>query len=179
MSKAASRVLRSDRAPVVSGGHGEHFAYALSILGHTLGAKAIGVNVTRVPPGKAGFPLHHHRANEEHFFILSGRGTLRIGADTTPVQVHDYIFNPPGDASEAHQLINTGDEDLVYLAFSTTQVPEIVGYPDSGKTGVRIDAGTTAASRFLIRNDGPRAEYYDGEDGAPVAAILGRERGAG
>jgi uncharacterized cupin superfamily protein len=177
MGKAASRVLRADKAPVVSGRHGDHFEYALSILGHTLGAKSIGVNVTRVPPGKAAFPLHHHRANEEHFFVLGGRGTLRIGADATPVQAHDYIFNPAGDASEAHQLINTGDEDLVYLAFSTTQVPEVVGYPDSGKTGVRVDAGKDPASRILIRDDGPRAEYYDGEDGLAVATIVRRERG--
>lgn len=177
MSDAASRVLRTDKAPVVAGRQGEYFEYALSILGQTLGAKAIGVNVTRVPPGKAAFPLHHHRANEEHFFVLSGRGTLRVGADTTPVQAHDYIFNPPGDAGEAHQLVNTGDDDLVYLAFSTTQMPEVVGYPDSGKTGVRINSGTEPASRFLVRDDGPRAQYYDGEDGAPVAAIIRRERG--
>lgn len=177
MSKAATRILRSGSAPVLAGAHGDHFEYSLSILGHTLGARAIGVNVTRVPPGKAAFPLHHHRANEEHFFVLSGRGVLRIGADTAPIQAHDYIFNPPGDATEAHQLVNTGDEDLVYLAFSTVQVPEVVGYPDSGKTGVRIATGSDPGSRFLIRDDGPRAEYYDGEDGAPVADILARGRG--
>jgi len=179
MSNAARRILRSAAAPVLSGRQGDYFEYSLSMLGQTLGAKAIGVNVTRVPPGKAAFPLHHHRANEEHFFVLSGRGTLRVGSDTTPVQAHDYVFNPPGDAGEAHQFVNTGDEDLVYLAFSTMQVPEIVGYPDSGKTGVRITAGTDPASRFLVRDDGPRAEYYDGEDGTPVAAIVRRERGEG
>lgn len=179
MSKAASRVLRSSTAPVVSGRQGDRFEYALSILGQTLGAKSIGVNVTRVPPGKAAFPLHHHRANEEHFFVLSGQGLLRVGDDTTPVQAHDYVFNPPGDASEAHQFINTGDEDLVYLAFSTVQVPEIVGYPDSAKTGVRIAASSEPGSRFLIRDDVPRAEYYDGEDGSKVAAILARERSRG
>ena len=177
MSNAAKRILRSAAAPVLSGRQGDHFEYSLSMLGQTLGAKAIGVNVTRVPPGKAAFPLHHHRANEEHFFVLSGRGVLRVGADTAPVQADDYIFNPPGDATEAHQLINTGDEDLVYLAFSTVQVPEVVGYPDSGKTGVRIAAGSDPGSRFLIRDDVPRAEYYDGEDGATVAAIVQRERG--
>jgi uncharacterized cupin superfamily protein len=177
MNKAATRVLQGTAAPVVSGRHGDFFEYSLSILGQTLGAKAIGVNLTRVPPGKAAFPLHHHRANEEHFFVLSGSGVLRVGADTTAVRAHDYIFNPPGDAAEAHQLVNTGDEDLVYLAFSTMQVPEVVGYPDSNKTGVRVTTGSEPGSRFLIRDDGPRAGYYDGEDGANVAGILERERG--
>lgn len=179
MGKADSRVLRAAKAPILSGRHGDHFEYALSILGHTLGARAIGVNLTRVPPGKAAFPLHHHRANEEHFFVLSGKGVLRMGTETVAVEPHDYIFNPPGDATEAHQLINTGDEDLVYLAFSTTQMPEIIGYPDSGKTGVRIAAGSDPSSRFLVRDDGPRAEYYDGEDGAAVTEIVRRERGSG
>ena len=171
-SRNKSPVLALADAPTVSGGHGEHFAYSMTMLAGTLGARSIGANVTRVPPGKAGFPLHHHRANEEHFFILSGKGVLRVGAETYAVKPHDYVFNPPGDASEAHQLVNTGDEDLVYLAFSTTNLPEIVGYPDSGKTGFRIAATQAPGARFLIRDDAPRAEYYDGEDGRVVGEIV-------
>ena len=132
-----------------------------------------------MPPGKAAFPLHHHRANEEHFFVLSGRGVLRVGAETVAVEPHDYIFNPPGDAAEAHQLINTGDADLVYLAFSTAQMPEVVGYPDSGRP-----ASGSLAAQIRLRDSwsgttAPRAEYYDGEDGAVVAGIVRRERGTG
>jgi len=51
----------------------------MAMLGDAAGAESIGANVTRVPPGKATFALHHHPANEEHFFILSGTGVLRVG----------------------------------------------------------------------------------------------------
>ena len=70
-------------APVYSGSSGDWFQYSLHALAAPLGARTIGANVTRVPPGKAAFPLHHHHANEEHFFILSGTG-VRIAAAMEP-----------------------------------------------------------------------------------------------
>lgn len=169
-------VLKLADAPTLEGGHGEHFAYTIAVLSRTLGASAIGVNVTRVPAGKAAFPLHHHHANEEHFFILAGRGTLRVGDRTYAVGPNDYVFNPPGDAEHAHQFVNTGNDDLVYLAISTNQVPEVVGYPDSRKTGIRISAANDPGARFLVHDDGPRAQYYDGEDGRTIAALLSAAR---
>jgi uncharacterized cupin superfamily protein len=86
------------------------------------------------------------------------------------------VFHPPGDASVAHQLINTGDEDLVYLGFSTMLLPEVVGYPDSGKTGVRTSYGDDPSARFLIRDDAPRLAYWNGEDGQQVAHVVSRRR---
>lgn len=171
-------VINVSDAKVHSGASGEHFAYTMSELARAVGGRAIGANLTRVPAGKAAFPLHHHRANEEHFFILSGAGVLRVGAETWPVKPHDYIVNLPGGADLAHQLINTGSEDLVYLAISTSQLPEVVGYPDSGKTGVRIAADMTPESRFLV-SDAARNSvgYWDGEDGARVRAIVDEARG--
>jgi uncharacterized cupin superfamily protein len=164
-------------APLRSDSSGERFAYTMSELAGPLGAKSIGANVTRVPPGKAAFPFHHHHANEEHFFILSGAGVLRLGSETFDVSQHDYIVNLPGGAGHAHQLINTGTEDLVYLAISTLVVPEVVGYPDSGKTGVRTANRRDAAARFLV-DDAARnsVTYWQGEDGARVAEILARRR---
>ena len=166
-------ILNLADAPVHSGGHGEHFQYSMSALAGELGARSIGANVTRVPPGKAAFPFHHHHANEEHFFILSGTGLLRVGSRTFPVRPQDYIVDLPGGADRAHQLINTGTDDLVYLAISTMTVPEVVGYPDSGKTGVRIAQGQDPAARFLVNDTGKgTVGYWDGEDGREIAAQL-------
>jgi uncharacterized cupin superfamily protein len=163
---------------VESGSHGDHFQYSVRPLAEAIGGKAIGANVTTVPPGKAAFPLHHHRANEEHFFILSGTGVLRVGRDTYPVRAHDYIVNLPGSADLAHQLINTGTEEMTYLAISTTSLPEVVGYPDSGKTGVRIAFTADADARFLVEDASkPRLDYWEGEDGESVAAIVHGARG--
>ena len=162
-------------APTHSGESGEHFAYSMTELAGPLGARSIGANVTRVPPGKAAFPFHHHFGNEEHFFVLSGSGVLRLGAATHAVKSSDYIVNLPGGADRAHQLINTGSQDLVYLAISTQVLPEVVRYADSGKTGVRTAWGQDAAARFLIADPAKNSvDYWEGEDGRQVAAIVAR-----
>jgi uncharacterized cupin superfamily protein len=173
-------ILNVSEAPAITGSSGERFEYSMRSLAHPLGARAIGANVTTVPPGKAGFPIHHHRANEEHFLVLSGTGVLRVGETTYPVRAHDYIVNLPGDAGLAHQLINTGAEDLVYLAISTTVLPEVVGYPDSGKTGVRAAEGPELGTRFLILDSTKNTvAYWDGEDGARVAEVISHTAGTG
>ncbi|UFP93237.1 cupin domain-containing protein [Gloeobacter morelensis] len=169
-------ILNVADAPIRELESGEHFACRLAQLAHPLGAKSIGANVTRVPPGKAAFPFHHHYANEEHFFILSGSGTLRVGSQTYPVGPHDYIFTPPGGPETAHQLVNTGHADLVYLAISTLQLPEVAGYPDSGKTGIRVTydapSGSAGNGRFLIADTSKdEVSYWDGEDGRAIAQM--------
>lgn len=168
-------VINVAEAPTQSGGSGAHFGYSMTQLASALGARSIGANITRVPPGKAAFPFHHHYGNEEHFFVLSGSGVLRLGPETYEVKPNDYIVNLPGGPEQAHQLINTGAEDLVYLAISTQALPEVVGYPDSGKTGVRTAWSNDAAARFLVPDAARNSlEYWQGEDGARVASILAR-----
>jgi uncharacterized cupin superfamily protein len=92
--------------------NGDFFDVKMAPLAELIGGKKIGANVTTVPPGKAAFPLHHHYANEEHFFILRGNGVLRFGSESYPVKPGDYIVAPGGGPEHAHQLINTGSEDL-------------------------------------------------------------------
>lgn len=91
-------------APTSFDASGERFGYSMTDLARRLGARAIGANITCVPPGKAAFPMHHHFANEEHFFVLSGSGVLRLGSETYPVNANDYIVNLPGGPERAHQL---------------------------------------------------------------------------
>ena len=82
-------------------------------------------------------------------------------------------MHPPGGPEAAHQLVNTGTEDLVYLAISTLQLPDVVGYPDSGKTGVRTGTGPEPGARFIVHDEARgRAGYWDGEDGGRVTEIL-------
>jgi uncharacterized cupin superfamily protein len=152
---------------------GGSFAYSMTELASELGARAIGANITRVPPGKAAFPFHNHYANEEHFFVLGGSGVLRHGEELHAVAKNDYIVNLPGGTECAHQLINTGGEDLVYLAISTNVIPEVCGYPDSGKTGVRTAVYGEADSRFLICDASKGSvSYWEREDGRRVAQIV-------
>jgi uncharacterized cupin superfamily protein len=158
-----------------TGGSGDFFAYSMTELAGDLGANTIGANVTRVPPGKAAFPFHHHYANEEHFFVLSGSGMLRYGDDSYKVAQHDYIVNLPGGPESAHQLINTGLEDLVYLAISTQVIPDVCGYPDSGKTSVRTASYEQANSRFLLPDScKDTIDYWELEDGRRVGEIVAK-----
>jgi uncharacterized cupin superfamily protein len=170
-----SPVINLSRGTQRSGGSGDFFAYSMTELAVDLGASTIGANVTRVPPGKAAFPFHHHYANEEHFFVLSGSGVLRNGDDTYQVSQHDYIVNLPGGPERAHQLINTGVEDLVYLAISTQVIPDVCGYPDSGKTSVRTASYEQANSRFLLPDSSKdTVDYWELEDGRRVAEIVAK-----
>jgi uncharacterized cupin superfamily protein len=168
-------ILNIDDAVPTEHGHGAAFAARIAPLASPLGARSMGANLTVVPPGKAAWPYHHHHANEEHFFVVRGTGTLRFGSETFPVRAGDYIVTPAGGPELAHQLINTGADDLAYLALSTRLAPEIVGYPDSGKVGAR--AAPTAdggpGQRFLISvADLERLDYWEGEDGAAVRALV-------
>jgi uncharacterized cupin superfamily protein len=172
-AKMAKPLINVDEATTHHGASGDLFGYSMTELAGALGAKTIGANITRVPPGKAAFPFHHHHANEEHFFVLSGSGVLRHGAETHAVRKNDYVVHLAGGPESAHQLINTGAEDLVYLAISTNAVPDVVGYPDSSKTGVRTAAFGEEDSRFLL-SDGNKntVSYWEREDGKRVAQIL-------
>lgn len=135
-------------------------------IGQNIGAQKLGYNVTELAPGKAAFPAHNHRVNEEMFFILEGEGQVRIGAQTWLVKQGDFIACPPGGPETAHQIYNASNATLRYLAVSTMMTPEIADYPDSGKTGfyhMRTDAdGRPAPYRHIMR-DGQAAPYWDGE----------------
>lgn len=135
-------------------------------IGRRIGAQKLGYNLTAVPPGKRAFPFHNHRANEEMFFVLEGEGEVRIGSETFPIRKGDVIAHPPGGPETAHQIVNTSNAELRYLAVSTRISPEICEYPDSGKFGVYAEypsvEGKPAGFRFLNRA-AASINYYDGE----------------
>jgi len=131
-----------------------------------IGAQKLGYNLTAVPPGKRAFPLHNHRVNEEMFFFLEGAGEVRIGSERHPVRKGDVLACPPGGPETAHQIINTGDTELKYLAVSTLIYPEICDYPDSGKFLVaenqRGADGSVQGFRHVGRVESA-VDYWDGE----------------
>ncbi|HXH71201.1 MAG TPA: hypothetical protein VNI58_00080 [Mariprofundaceae bacterium] len=74
---------------------------------------------------------------------------------------------PPGDARTAHQIINTGNTELKYLAVSTKMSPEIAEYPDSGKFGILADypadeSGKPQRFMFIGRAE-QSGDYWEGE----------------
>ena len=52
---------------------------------------------------------HAHDDMEEVYFILSGKGTMKIGDDEFPIQAGDAFYVPFG---EYHVTYNTGNQPL-------------------------------------------------------------------
>jgi uncharacterized cupin superfamily protein len=150
-----------------SGEAAGRFDASMGQVGSRLGAQKLGYNLTAVPPGKAAFPFHCHRVNEEMFFVLQGTGEVRLGGERHPIRAGDVIACPPGGPESAHQIINTGSEELRYLAVSSKLYPEVCEYPDSGKFGLLAtypaDAdGKPQEFRFIGR-PGEQVGYWEGE----------------
>jgi uncharacterized cupin superfamily protein len=142
-------------------------------VGWAVGAAKLGYSVFTVPPGKAAFPFHAHHANEEMVYIFEGEGSLRIGAEETPVAAGMFIAFPPG-GDQPHQLVNTGARELKYLCASTMEFPDITEYPDANKVGaLTCPPGGTTLRAFYRRADD--VNYYEGEDGGAVKRIAGKK----
>lgn len=142
------------------------FASARRQLGRPAGGRGLGCSHMEVPPGAAAWPYHWHAGNEEAIYVLQGRGTLRRGDGRFPIAAGDYVALPPGP-EHAHQLINDGEESLVYLCLSTQREPDIGVYPDSGKVGLFVGSapGGPKEERSLhcfLRADA-EVDYWDGE----------------
>lgn len=136
-------------------------------VAQALGLGDLGISVTVVEPGKRAFPYHNHLAVDEAFVILSGQGVYRFGGQEYPVRPGDICAAPRGGQDRAHQLINTGTEELKYLGLSTRSDPDVVEYPDSAKFAVTaIAPGKNWLSAHLRqvhrREDG--LDYWDGEE---------------
>lgn len=73
--------------------------------------RAMSLAEATLPPGGATV-LHYHVQAEEIYFILSGSGSMRVGAETQQIGPGDAIAIPRG---VLHQLVNTGAEPLRLL----------------------------------------------------------------
>jgi uncharacterized cupin superfamily protein len=159
-------ILNLDEITLTAWGHGDRFSAQLGAIGSRIGAKKLGCRLVELPPGKAGWPFHCHHANEELFVILSGSGSVRYGEQVYPLRAGDILSAPAG-RSHAHQISNTSDQLLRYLAISTMQDPDITEYPDSNKLG--IFAGSppggdpTLRSLALFVSTSAAVDYWERE----------------
>ncbi|MEX0590704.1 MAG: cupin domain-containing protein [Xanthobacteraceae bacterium] len=153
--------------PLMDWGNGDKFAAKFCYVGPIVGAKQLGCMLTIVPPGKIAFPYHAHHANEEMFVILAGSGEYRFGGKTYPIRAGDVLAAPAGGPEVAHQIVNTGSEEMRYLGISTMKYPDAVDYPDSGKFAVwSLPDPSGARNKMGLRFIGRRemaVKYWDGE----------------
>lgn len=159
-----SELDRMDFAP-----HGqEHEKFGASIASITGSEEGFGLGAmhVRVPPGKRAFPFHNHLAQAEMFIILAGSGIYRLGDAEHAVEAGDVCLAPKGGPDTAHQLINTGDEDLVYIGLSTMNDPDVVEYPDSGKFAAMAVWPGPSFFKAHLRHVGKaedNRDYWEGE----------------
>ena len=157
------RIVNFADAKRPGSGHGEAFKATTARIGADLGAEQIGCTLVELEPGKRAWPYHLHYAEEEMFVILEGEGTLRYDGERHPLKQGDVIFTPTGPGT-AHQIINTSDAPLRYLAISSMAKAEVAEYPDSGKIG----AYSRNEDGFVILVPmSAGVDYFDGEDGDP------------
>ncbi len=159
-------VVNIGDVPLVERVHGERFAVRMAALAPLIGARRIGCRVCEVPPGKSAWPFHNHHLNEELFVILEGEGTYRFGEARHSVRAGDVLGAPTGGPETAHQIVNTSDAVLRYLAISTMEQPEVAEYPDSGKVGVIAGSPPGAQGEralFSFYRAGDDVDYWDGE----------------
>jgi mannose-6-phosphate isomerase-like protein (cupin superfamily) len=65
----------------------------------------------RVAPGNS-VSMHVHTGKAEHWVIVTGEGTVRVGEQSFAVKAGDVVHTPP---TIPHGLTATGDEPLVFL----------------------------------------------------------------
>ena len=82
-----------------------------TIAGHTQGLSSMEVWHQVMAPG-AETPIHRH-ACEEVILILSGSGRVIFEGESSDFQSDSTVIVPP---DVVHQLVNTGDGDLVLVA---------------------------------------------------------------
>jgi uncharacterized cupin superfamily protein len=138
----------------------EGFTAYRARLGHQLRTERIGLSQWRLPAGQAAYPYHFHLAEEEVLVLLKGSLALRTPDGWRRLAEGDVVRFPVG-AEGAHQLVNDGAEDAMFLSVSTHGQPDVVLYPDEGKlcAAERTPDGSGLKTYFMMDDNVP---YDDG-----------------
>lgn len=126
-------------------------------LAKNMGAKKLGWNISRIPPGEFSCPYHFHYSEEELFLVISGKAMLRQAGQFREVVKGDLIFFTTGPEG-AHQFHNHGDDWFSYLALSNLDPFDVCVYPDSDKINVRHGA---VRKLFELSS---AVDYFKGEE---------------
>ena len=77
-------------------------------------------------PGQ-GTPVHHHPSQDEIFYVIEGRGTMRVGDEDVALQARSLIHVP---AQTSHGITAAADSRLVVLFVkSPGSVPAVRAVP--------------------------------------------------
>jgi uncharacterized cupin superfamily protein len=134
-----------DRHPVEVG----HLRATWSFPAQAAGAVRAGVAHLEIPAGGWSTPAHEHGAEEEIFYVLSGRGLSWQKGETSEIDEGDCILYAPRRG--AHTLQAT--EDLDVLAFGPRLYDEAPRFPrlDASLLGNRLVASTGSTDGLPVQ----------------------------
>ena len=158
-------IINLDKLEYSEFGKGDRFHAHRAPVSTQIGAEKLGYAVVKLKPGKRAWPYHSHYVNEEMFYVIKGNGTLRHADEDYPIRAGDFICSP-ADPNQPHQIINTSDQELTYIALGTEEPTDVFLYPDSGKYGVwhGTKKDLDAPDNFLVfARKETAVDYWDGE----------------
>ena len=136
-------------------------------LSRMTGMQRCHLSMGRLPPGKESFATHDHARQEEFIFILDGTGRLTLGKEEIDLGPGDFVGFPTDGTP--HNLLNSGQTDLVYLMGGEGGDIEVARFPDAGK--LMVMTGDTirlfdedAAETFTMQEWIARATQADDGD---------------
>lgn len=133
-------------------------------LAHHAGAERLGAGLYELDPGSASFAYHWHAGNEEMLMVLRGTVTLRTPDGERAVAEGEVVAFPRGERG-AHQMINDSGEPVRFVIFSEMRGPDVIGYPDAGKVGVREEApGSGREGLRLSFLERDAVDYWHGDE---------------
>ncbi len=106
-----SKVFHVDEVPELESAHDGRRKRVL--LNRTNTGSSLLVDVVTVAPGSAS-PVHLHRGTDHFFYVLAGRGRIRIGDQEFPLRAGSVAWVGEG---EVHQLLADPDCELTFLEY--------------------------------------------------------------
>jgi uncharacterized cupin superfamily protein len=137
-----------------------HIRGRWTLLGEAAGSVGVGLRRIELPAGGWSTPAHEHGAEEEIFYVLSGRGLSWQGGRVAEIRAGDcVVYLPNHGAHTVHAL-----EALEVLAFGLRLHEEIIGFPRLGRSLV----GTRMVRSDPYAIEGAPAQFvYESQLGPP------------
>ncbi len=123
-------------------------------LGDLFGLTNFGVNLTTLKPSSVSALRHVHSKQDEFIYIVSGRPTLQTDAGETPLAPGMCAGFKAGNG-DAHRLVNTTDEEVVYLEIGDRTPGDEVSYPDDDIAARLVDGPAGKSWAFFHKNGDP------------------------
>jgi uncharacterized cupin superfamily protein len=99
------------------------------VLGDVFGLTNFGVNLTRLPPGAVSAFRHAHTRQDELVYILEGEPVLVTNAGEMSLKP-GMVAGFKAGTGDAHQLVNRGTSDVVFIEVGDRSAGDRVAYPD-------------------------------------------------